>query len=111
MEHFPGHQQALIKNNLVIAVLVFNEHNIDLMNQTFRKFEYDEVVDLCKVNLSAGLGDSWDGLKFHIKQFQSWTLNKNNSWDPPIKKPEGNYYWNEEAFKWEEIQYPEDCNC
>jgi hypothetical protein len=104
MEHYIGHQQVLIKDNLVIAVLVFNEHNPALMYETFQKFDYDQVVDLCKIHLSPGLGDSWDGRKFNSRPFPSWSLDENNHWKAPVSKPEDekDYIWNEANQNWEE---------
>jgi len=102
MEHYIGHQQALIKDNLVIAVLVFNEHDPVLMYETFQKFDYDHAIDLCKVHLSPGLGDSWDGKKFHPRPFPSWNLDENNHWQAPITKPDGDYIWDEENKQWKE---------
>jgi hypothetical protein len=106
MEHYIGHQQALIKDNLVIAVLVFNEHDPVLMYETFQKFDYDEIVDLCKLqkgnkDTSTGLGFLWDGKKFHYKPFNSWILGEDAHWHAPIEKPEGDYIWNEENISWE----------
>lgn len=32
--------------------------------------------------------------------FNSWILDSNHDWQPPVQKPEGNYYWNEENLEW-----------
>lgn len=103
MEHFPGHQQALIKNNIVVVVLSFPTHDANLMYQTFQKFNYDQVIDLCRVHLSPGLGDAWDGKKFVSRPFPSWTLGEDLKWHPPVEKPdsEDNYIWNEEEQEWQ----------
>jgi hypothetical protein len=105
--HFVAHQQALVKNHIVTAVLAFNEHNEELLRQTFAKFDYDEVVDLCYMkelgkDTNAGIGSSWDGERFHYQQFPSWTLDENHRWVAPTPKPEGeeNYVWDEESLSW-----------
>lgn len=37
----------------------------------------------------------------HPKPFESWILNEENCiWEAPIKKPEGDYGWDEEKQKW-----------
>jgi hypothetical protein len=100
MEHNIGHQQILIKNNIVIAVLVFSEHDPKLMYETFQKFDYDQVIDSCLYKEVPGLGFSWDGKKFHQKLFESWTLDENFHWKAPKVKPEGDYYWSEEDKDW-----------
>ena len=34
------------------------------------------------------------------RPFASWTLDANHDWQPPTPKPDGDYSWNEEEFKW-----------
>lgn len=40
-----------------------------------------------------------------IKPFESWTLNDNCLWQPPLEYPvdEKRYFWNEEKQIWQEI--------
>ena len=71
MKHFPGHQQVLIKDNLVVAVLSFPEHSASLFEQEFMKFNYDTIIDLCEIKRSANIGDLWDGFEFISKPFPS----------------------------------------
>jgi hypothetical protein len=108
MDHFIGHQQALIKNNICIAVLVFNEHDDALMTETFSKFDYDFVVDLCEIKKEASLDSAWDGFKFNIQPFASWILGEDLDWHPPVPKPEGSYIWDEENQVWVEYTPLED---
>jgi hypothetical protein len=35
--------------------------------------------------------------------YPSWTLDNNHDWQPPIPKPEGRHYWNEEILDWVEV--------
>ena len=37
------------------------------------------------------------------KPYNSWTLDENSDWQPPIPKPEGDYAWNEELLNWQLI--------
>jgi hypothetical protein len=59
-------------------------------NHNFRKqyagvgFTYDEAADEF-VSLSP---------------CPSWVLDSNNNWQPPIPKPEGDFYWDEESLSW-----------
>lgn len=103
MTHYIAHQQALIKNNICIAVLAFPEHDDALMQETFAKFDYDTVVDLCVVQKEAALDAAWDGTNFNIKYFNSWTLGEDLQWHAPASKPEGNFWWNEENQSWVEF--------
>lgn len=108
MSHWTAHQQALIKNNLVIAVLAFQDHDTELMAQTFTKFDHDSVVDLCQIQKDAYLDSAWDGTNFNIHLFPSWTLGQDNNWHPPVEKPVDDkfYYWDEDALSWVEYTPP-----
>lgn len=103
MIHYIAHQQALIKNNICVAVLAFEEHDETLMQNTFSNFDYDTVVDLCVIQKDAALDASWDGENFNIKFYPSWILGEDLKWHCPISKPEGNFWWNEENQSWIEI--------
>lgn len=51
----------------------------------------------------AGVGFTFDEVRdeFVLPQpYASWTLDENNDWQPPIAKPDGNYYWNEATQTW-----------
>tara|TARA_R110000851_G_scaffold165019_1_gene309458 strand:- start:605 stop:985 length:381 start_codon:yes stop_codon:yes gene_type:complete len=47
-----------------------------------------------------------------IKPFASWTLNGSKDWTAPLVKPDGDYFWNEDAYQidnstgWEELVVP-----
>jgi len=100
MTHFAGHQQALIKNNICVHVLSFADHDAIVMQETFANFDYDVVLDLCVVQKDATLGSSWDGENFNVHLYPSWTLGEDLKWHPPISKPEGQFWWNEELQNW-----------
>lgn len=101
MTHFPGHQQALIKDNIVIAVISFSEHKD--FEQTFSKFEYDLVIDLCSVNQDAYIGSAWDGQRFNIRKFQSWSLGEDLDWHPPFESPGLDFWWDEALLVWKPL--------
>ena len=108
MVHFPAHQQALIKNNICIVVLSLVEHNDLYKSEAINKFEYDSIIDLCSLEnqeeLVPSIGAAWDGKKFNIKPFESWTLGSDLNWHPPVEKPvdDKSYYWDESALFWVE---------
>ena len=55
----------------------------------------------------AGVGFTYDtnADEFVSPQlYASWSLDRNNNWQPPTPKPEGNYYWNESTLSW--VAYP-----
>tara|TARA_R110002167_G_scaffold319973_1_gene525825 strand:+ start:314 stop:694 length:381 start_codon:yes stop_codon:yes gene_type:complete len=50
----------------------------------------------------AMVGGTYDPVRneyVDIKDFASWTLNATNDWTAPLVKPEGNYYWDEDAYQ------------
>jgi hypothetical protein len=97
-----NHIQVLVKDNIVIAELVFADNDPIIIAKTFEKFNYDEFIDTrFESGPLGGLGALWNGKEFIPKPYPSWTLSDNLTWEPPIPKPKGNYDWNEEKQKWE----------
>jgi hypothetical protein len=35
--------------------------------------------------------------------FESWTLDEDFNWQPPVEIPEGEWFWDEESLEWKEI--------
>ena len=66
------------------------------------KFDFDVIVDLCKVQKEAYLGSCWNGENFVPKMYGSWVLGSDFQWHPPVLKPQdGNsYIWSEVDLKW-----------
>jgi hypothetical protein len=115
-----SHFAKLDENNIVLAVHVVNNEVITIdgaeseqvgiefltgihghanwkqtsYNGNFRKqyagigYEYDEENDVF----------------ISPRPFDSWTLDQNFDWQPPVPRPqEGLWTWNEENQEWEEI--------
>ena len=54
----------------------------------------------------AGVGFFYDSIRDEFvspEPYPSWSLDAQNDWQPPIPKPEGNYYWDEPTLAWVEI--------
>jgi hypothetical protein len=54
----------------------------------------------------AGIGFSYDpGADVFIspKPFDSWVLDENFDWQPPVEKPEGDYVWDEPTVSWQPL--------
>ena len=105
MLHYPGHQQALIKDNICIVVLSLTDHESLHTSNVLNRFEYDTIIDTCslenKDNIVPANGASWDGVKFNIKPFESWILGADLNWHSPIgDAPAGTNAWNEEEQIW-----------
>ena len=59
----------------------------------------------------AGIGMSYDpdaDVFVRAKPFESWVLDENYDWQPPIARPQdGKFYsWNETIVNWEEVPNP-----
>ena len=51
----------------------------------------------------AGIGFTYDAINdvFIAPQpFASWSLDENFDWQPPILRPEGDWYWDEDLSEW-----------
>jgi hypothetical protein len=100
-----NHIQVLLKDNIVIAELVFEDNDPVVMAETFKTFDYDQVIDTRRKEVSlGGLGAVWNGKEFIPQPYPSWTLSDNLTWEPPIPKPEGNYDWDEIKQKWKIVE-------
>ena len=57
----------------------------------------------------ASLGSTYDSVKDQFvrpQPYLSWSLDANNDWQPPVVKPDGISFWDEESLSW--IAYPVD---
>jgi len=96
-----SHIQVLLKNNIVIAELVFEDNNDLIMADTFEQFDYDQIIDTRRKEvILGGLGAVWNGKEFIKKPYPSWILSDNLTWEPPVPKPKGNYAWDENKQQW-----------
>ena len=94
---------ALIKDNVVTNVVIFDDPDEDLLNMFKEEYSVDEIV---LADNNTGVGVAWDGTKFTAKQpYPSWILNENNTWISPVKMPTdgGCYVWDETKGAWEEV--------
>ena len=99
---------ALIKNNNVVNIIVFDNPSSDLINQ-FKEFH--DVDLIIKDNNKASIGGTYDGSKFWpLQPYPSWIKDEElNEWISPVEKPEFDlknpilYIWNEEILNWEEV--------
>lgn len=93
--------QVLLKDNIVIAELVFEDNDPVVMQETFDKFNYDQVINpRWKQIPLGGVGSAWNGTSFVPQPFPSWTLDNTFHWQPPKPKPDGDYNWDETKSKW-----------
>ena len=105
---------ALIKQNLVIAVIVIDNEilisngveveqlGVNFINSLSIPYNYDTARQTSYNsnfrNKYAGIGDTWDEINnvfISPRPFSDWTLNKNFKWEAPIPYPNDNksYVW------------------
>ena len=85
---------AIIENSLVTNVI---EGELEAVKALF-----PEVALETEATNPAWIGARWNGRKFEAQNsFQSWTWNEDTfDYDPPIPKPDGDYYWSEAELNW-----------
>lgn len=54
---------------------------------------------------NGGFYDSEKQEFYPPKPFDSWTLDANNVWQPPVPKPEGSFAWNEAEQEWQSFTF------
>lgn len=108
MEHLEYHPYAFLdKDNNVLQILNFEDHNIDLLNQVKNTFNFFNYISCCEFGYAV-IGGTYDGLKFWPPQpYPSWIKNEEtNKWEAPIPYPvveEGSdeyYIWDENTTSW-----------
>lgn len=104
MNHLINHPHALIKNNIVIEIFDFSEHNSELLNDVKSNFDVDEIVCCCD-NGIAFKGGTWIDGQFRPIPIYDYFIWNGTEWVPPILKPEGdNWYWNDYTREWTMIE-------
>jgi hypothetical protein len=110
-----AHYAFLDENNIVTEVIVGIDESelidgIDTetwygtyKNQTCKRTSYNNRIR----KQYAGIGFEYDtdaDVFIAPQPFKSWTLNDNFDWEAPTPKPDGHYYWDEDAASWIEIE-------
>jgi hypothetical protein len=107
-----SHWAEIDENNIVIQVTVGDNNDpngdegyqwlVENLGGTWIKTSYNNNIR----KRFAAIGylydptlDAFIGPKPH----DSWILDENADWQPPIPKPEGEVYWDEESLSWLEI--------
>ena len=117
---------ALIKNNIVIAVIVIDNNvitnngseveqlGIDFIDTLNIKgvYDYDTVRQTSynsnTRNKYAGIGDTWDetnNVFISPRPFSDWTLNENFKWEAPTPYPNDDKHYVWVNGKWEEFTF------
>ena len=117
---------ALIKNNIVIAVIVIDNNvitnngseveqlGIDFIDTLNIKgvYDYDTVRQTSynsnTRNKYAGIGDTWDetnNVFISPKPFSDWTLNENFKWEAPTTYPNDGKHYVWVNSEWKEFNF------
>ena len=103
-----AHFVKLDETNHVIEKIVAEQEFIDTLDGTWIQTSYNTQEGIHLLGGTplrwnyAGMGDYYnaDMDEFHsAKPFDSWVFDSvNREWNPPLEKPEGNYYWDEVTY-------------
>lgn len=108
----PNHPIALLKNNVVEAVVLSGTHDKKEIEDILNRFSYDEAVSSCEQGYEIYVG--CEKFKDKIREpapYKSWLYKYDlNIWVPPIDYPKDasnlwEYYWDEDSNSWAH------CNC
>jgi len=99
---------ALIKNNNVTNIVVFDDLSEELFLVFLNEYQLDDIVI---ANEKTEIGGIYDGVKFWpTKPYPSWIKNEElTKWEAPIAMPENKpnkYVWNESLMVWELAPIP-----
>ena len=93
---------ALIKNQTVIHVIVFDDPTPELLEQFKNEYDADEIV--LAPHIYVVPDDSYVSGKFIAKQTHNgWVFNEEHYWwEPPVAYPSDGlvYGWDEETLSW-----------
>jgi len=107
-----AHYAFLNDENIVVEVIVGRDETEVVDGVSDWEQHYSDVRGLRCVRTSynnnirkqyAGIGYFYDQAADEFvspQPFASWSLDSNNDWQPPIPKPEGDFYWDEESLSW-----------
>ena len=106
-------QYAMLKDNKVVNVVVFDDPSEELLTHVNTTMGYDTAVPIPTGNTTV-IGADWDGENLiPPKPYDSWLLTLDGffgpEWYPPIpypfsdEKPFARYTWNESVVNWQEV--------
>lgn len=113
-----AHYAFLDENNIVTEVITgrnedevvdgisdWEAHYGEFRGQVCKRTSYNNNIR----KQYAGIGMTYDAVKDEFvapQPFPSWSLDSNNDWQPPVARPEGAFYWDEESLSWVEFVAP-----
>lgn len=108
-----AHFAEIDSNNIVLRVIVVpdseeangSEWCNQLLGGTWVQTSYNNRIR----KQYAGEGFYYDNIRDEFvapRPSPSFTLDSENNWQPPVPRPEGLWYWDEESFLWIESRLP-----
>jgi len=105
-----AHWAELDENNVVLRVVVGNNSDpdegyawiVENLGGRWIQTSYNNRIR----KQYAGIGFTYDeeaDVFVASKPFPTWVLDENHDWQPPVPKPEGDYWWDEDAQEWVEV--------
>jgi hypothetical protein len=109
-----AHFAKLDSTNHVEKVIVAEQEYVDTLEGTWVQTSYNTIKGVHQLGGTplrwnyAGIGHYYnsDMDEFHPPQpYNSWAFDTTERvWNPPIEKPEGNYYWDEKTHQADNTQ-------
>jgi hypothetical protein len=113
-----AHYAWIDENNLVIKVTVGVDENVVQQgiggsSEAWEAF-YSEATgyNIKRTSYNGNIRKQYAGIGYRYDPvadvfiapalYPSWSLDENFDWQPPTPRPEGSWYWNEEAQEWQE---------
>jgi hypothetical protein len=102
-----SNRYAVIKDNLVVNVILFDTPSQETLDFFIQDLNVDKIIP-CPEKCAPKF--TWDGSKFISPQyFLSWSYDEEiNDWVPPTPKPDDGkrYGWDEPTLSWKEVLFP-----
>lgn len=109
-----AHYAFLDSNNIVTQVIVGKDENELLDGLTPEEWYSNFSGQRCvRTSYNGNIRKQYAGIGYYYDEsadvfvqpqpFLSWSLDSNHDWQPPVEKPYGDYFWNEDELAWVEI--------
>lgn len=106
-----AHYAFLDNNNIVTEVITGKDENELLDGLTPEQWYSNFRGQSCiRTSYNNNIRKQYAGIGYEYNEeadvfispqpFPSWSLDDNHDWQPPVAKPEGFVYWDENSYSW-----------
>lgn len=105
--HIENHPHAFLdENNNVINVSLFDNHDVDLLNQVKEHLSATDFKSCCEFGIACKPGNFYNNKFYPEQPYPSWIKNEfEGKWEAPTPYPADNknYIWDEISLSWVEV--------